>query len=186
MKILIVEDDTLLLKRLETNLKESGFTVETATSGLEGLDIAKQGAFDLLLVDVMLPEINGFFLVDRLRETSSVPIIMITARDALSDRVEGLNLGADDYLCKPFHFEELLARIQALLRRNKNNNSTLLTNGPIALDTEAKIAKLDGEIVELTAREILILNKMMTRIGSALSAEYLANYLSTQDERSCD
>ena len=121
-KILIIEDDPKISRLLGTELKFEGFDAEFAYDGKEGLNLAKYGSFDLILLDVMLPKMSGMEVCKRIRETSQVPIIMLTAKDEISDKVVGFDYGADDYMTKPFSIEELVARMKALLRRTKKNS----------------------------------------------------------------
>ena len=137
MKLLIVEDDLRFLRTIERDLKEEGFQVEVAWDGLEGLKIAQHNPFDLILLDGMLPGINGWTFVEQLRETQTTPVLMLTARDAVQDSVSGLNAGADDYLTKPFHFDEFVARINALIRRDTGSNRATLEHDGLILDTTA-------------------------------------------------
>lgn len=182
MKLLIVEDDLRLLRTIERDLKEVGCEIEAAWDGLEGLKIAQHNQFDLILLDGMLPGIDGWTFVERLRETQATPVLMLTARDTIPDRVAGLDAGADDYLTKPFHFDELVARIKALIRRDTGANRAKLTHGDIILDTSAQTVKLDNQHVELTAREYLILRKLLSRKGQVLSNDQLSAYLNSTGE----
>lgn len=182
MKLLIIEDDLPLLRSLERDLQESGFAVEVSWSGPEGLELARQDRFDLILLDGMLPLLDGWSLVRKLRSTCSTPVIMLTARDAVNDRIAGLNAGADDYLAKPFHFDELLARIHALIRRDSGARQDQLARGDLTLDVKAKAAHLKGKPVDLTSREFLLLRKLLSRQGAYLSHDYLASYLSYAGE----
>ena len=182
MKLLIVEDDLRLLRTIERDLKEEGFQVEVAWDGLDGLKIAQLNPFDLILLDGMLPGINGWTFVEKLRETQTTPVLMLTARDAVKDRVSGLNAGADDYLTKPFHFDELVARINALIRRDTGSNRAKLEHNGIVLDTNAQTVRLDGSLLELTAREFLVLRKLLSRKGNVLSNDQLSAYLNSTGE----
>jgi len=182
MKIFIVEDDLRLLRRLERDLVEIGYQVEVAWDGKEALQTLKMRPFDLVILDGMLPGLNGWDLVQRFRELSGAPVIMVTARDSVSDRVSGLRAGADDYLIKPFHFDELVARIEALLRRHSGGLQRSMENGGLHLDPDSQRVTLHAEPIELTAREFLILRKLLSRKGTILSGEFLATYLSTTGE----
>ncbi len=182
MKLLIVEDDLRLLRTIERDLKEEGFQVEVAWDGLEGLEIAQHHPFDLILLDGMLPGIDGWTFVDRLRANKATPVLMLTARDAVQDRVAGLNAGADDYLTKPFHFDELLARIKALIRRDSGANRSALIHGDLTLDTNAQTVRLKKQLLELTAREFLILRKLLSQKGQVLSNDQLSSYLNSTGE----
>lgn len=170
------------MRRLERDLTEVGYQVEVGWDGLAALRTLKRHPFDLIILDGMLPGLNGWELVKRLRPLTSAPVIMVTARDAVDDRVRGLRSGADDYLIKPFHFEELLARIEGLLRRDGGGVQRAFQNGSLVLDPDSKRVHLDDEPVELTAREFLILRKLLSRKGTILSNDFFANYLSTAGE----
>lgn len=170
------------MRTIERDLKEEGFQIEVAWDGLEGLEIAQHHSFDLILLDGMLPGIDGWTFVDRLRKTKSTPVLMLTARDAVQDRIAGLNAGADDYLTKPFHFDELVARINALIRRDSGANRSTLTHGDLTLDTNGQTVQLKKEPLELTAREYLILRKLLSRRGQVLSNDQLSSYLNSTGE----
>ena len=159
MKILVVDDEQLLVKGMKFNLENEGYTVETAYDGATAIDMAKSGGFDLIILDLMMPQVDGLTACMRIREFSNVPIIMLTARSEDADKIIGLESGADDYITKPFNILELKARIRALLRRanaapqQKQPETLLLTAGGITLDPEQRVAVKNGEIVELTAKE---------------------------------
>lgn len=182
MKLLIVEDDMRLLRTLERDLKEEGYLIEVAWNGNEGLKIAQHNHFDLILIDGMLPGIDGWRLVELIRETKSTPVLMLTARDEIDRRVAGLDAGADDYLTKPFHFDELLARVRALIRRDSGSHKQILMHGPLTMDIHAQRVDLDGNTLDLTAREFLILRRLLSRKGNIISNDQLANYLSINKE----
>ena len=158
MKILVVDDDQLLVKGMKFNLENEGYTVETAYDGATAIDMAKTGDFDLIILDLMMPQVDGLTACMRIREFSNVPIIMLTARSEDADKIIGLESGADDYITKPFNILELKARIRALLRRanaapQQKAQSTLLTVGGVTIDPEQRVALKDGKVVELTAKE---------------------------------
>jgi len=182
MKILVVEDDVKLVHVLQRDLSEMGFQVEIAMSGDDGLRAALDYSFDLLVVDGMLPKMDGWTLIKHLRKHKATPVLMLTARDAVDDRVAGLEVGADDYLTKPFHFDELVARIKALGRRAAGSYDNVLTNGELTLDPNSQTVTYSGEIVSLTAREYLILQKLLSRLGRIFPGEEIATYLSSMDE----
>ncbi len=158
MKILVVDDEQLLVKGMKFNLENEGYTVETAYDGATAIDMAKTGDFDLIILDLMMPQVDGLTACMRIREFSNVPIIMLTARSEDADKIIGLESGADDYITKPFNILELKARIRALLRRanaapQQKAHSALLTVGGVTIDPEQRVALKDGQVVELTAKE---------------------------------
>ncbi len=158
MKILVVDDEQLLVKGMKFNLENEGYTVETAYDGATAIDMAKTGDFDLIILDLMMPQVDGLTACMRIREFSNVPIIMLTARSEDADKIIGLESGADDYITKPFNILELKARIRALLRRanaapQQKAQNTLLSAGGVTLDLEQRVALKNGKVVELTAKE---------------------------------
>ena len=158
MKILVVDDEQLLVKGMKFNLENEGYTVETAYDGASAIDMAKTGDFDLIILDLMMPQVDGLTACMRIREFSNVPIIMLTARSEDADKIIGLESGADDYITKPFNILELKARIRALLRRanaapQQKAQNTLLSAGGVTLDLEQRVALKNGKVVELTAKE---------------------------------
>jgi two-component system copper resistance phosphate regulon response regulator CusR len=162
MKILIIEDNKDLVQVLSEGFSENGFAVESAFDGEEGLAKGKTADFDCLIVDIMLPGMDGFQVVEKLREEGKdTPVIMLTAKDTVDDRVEGLNRGADDYLVKPFDFRELIARVHALIRRRSEQKRPLLKCGPLVLDPVARECRVGEEIVPLRRREFDILELLM-------------------------
>ena len=163
IRMLIVEDDRRLAELVATRLRELGHEVETAADGERGFELASTGRFDLAVLDVMLPGRDGLSVLRDLRNKGSVmPVVVLTAKDAVPDRVEGLRAGADDYLVKPFAFEELLARIDAVARRSSLDQH--LSYGPIELDVEAHRVTVAGASVDLTAKE---LDRKSTRLNSS-------------------
>ena len=158
MRILVVDDELLLVKGMKFNLENEGYTVETAYDGATAIDMAKTGDFDLIILDLMMPQVDGLTACMRIREFSNVPIIMLTARSEDADKIIGLESGADDYITKPFNILELKARIRALLRRanaapQQKAQNTLLSAGGVTLDPEQRVALRDGKVVDLTAKE---------------------------------
>ena len=158
MKILVVDDELLLVKGMKFNLENEGYTVETAYDGATAIDMAKTEEFDLIILDLMMPQVDGLTACMRIREFSNVPIIMLTARSEDADKIIGLESGADDYITKPFNILELKARIRALLRRanaapQQKAQNTLLSAGGVTLDPEQRVALRDGKVVDLTAKE---------------------------------
>ena len=183
-KILMIEDDFMIAESSKTLLKYQGFDVEWVNNGLDGLKLISEKQFDLVLLDLGLPMMDGMQVLKQIRQRSGLPVLIISARDHLQNRVEGLNQGADDYLVKPYEFDELVARIHALLRRSGDTakevmgqSSNLLKNGEIVLDVEQHIATLKGEPVELSNREWAILIPLMTHPNKIFSKSNLEDKL---------
>jgi two-component system response regulator PhoP len=178
MRVLIVEDEVALRDSLREKLAEAGFTVDVASDGEEGVFAALEFPLDVAIVDLGLPKVSGLELIRRVREQrKSYPILILTARDRWQDKVEGLQAGADDYVAKPFHFEEVLARVQALLRRSGGWASPELACGAVSLDTRAQTVKVNGAPVELTTFEYRILEHLMLRAGEVISKTELTERL---------
>ena len=157
MRILVVEDEPRLLRNLAKALREEGYAVDTADAGDDGLYKAKSYEYDAIVLDVMLPRLDGWQLLEHLRKQKQTPVLMLTARDAHKDRVRGLDTGADDYLVKPFDLSELLARVRALIRRAAGQARSDIELGDILIDIRARSVARAGEPVTLTAREYAIL-----------------------------
>ena len=173
-RILLVEDEEKLARVVELELRYEGYEVEKAFDGREGLEKALSGHFDLILLDIMLPSMSGMEVLRRLRRESQVPVIMVTARDAVVDKVSGLDSGADDYITKPFAIEELLARIRAALRkRPARQEGTVLTAGPLTMDPERHGVTVKGTPVELTRREFDLLRYLLENKEKVISRESL-------------
>ena len=172
--ILLVEDEEKLARMVEMELKYEGYTVEKAFDGRKGLERALSGEFDLILLDIMLPQLSGMEVLRRLRKESQVPVIMLTARDSVMDKVSGLDSGADDYVTKPFAIEELLARIRAALRgQSVKAGSGALTAGELSMDVDRHQVTVRGENVELTKKEFDLLRHLLENKGRVLSRETL-------------
>jgi two-component system response regulator PhoP len=182
MHLLLVEDEPALRESLSQQLKTAGFTVDAASDGEEGLYQGKEFAFDLAIVDLGLPKLPGIEVIKRLRAAGkSFPVLILTARDRWQDKVEGLQAGADDYVAKPFHFEELLARVQALLRRSGGWAQPVLRCGPISLDPRSQQVSVNDQPIELTSFEYKILEQLMLRAGEVLSKTEITESLYEQD-----
>lgn len=173
-KILLVEDEEKLARFVELELCYEGYEVTKAFDGRSGLELAESGRFDLVLLDIMLPELSGMEVLRRLRRTSSIPVIMLTARDSVVDKVSGLDSGADDYVTKPFSIEELLARIRSALRKNSaQSESTVLSAAGLQLDAGRRSVTVKGTPVELTKREFDLLHYLMINKGLVVTREAL-------------
>lgn len=171
--ILVVEDEQKIARFLELELTHEGYGVLLAANGTDGLDTALGAPVDLVLLDIMLPEIDGLEVLRRLRRESGVPVILLTARDELGDKVIGLDLGADDYITKPFRIEELLARIRAALRRTSGTEQEKLAVGDLELDTARRHVSRNGHALDLTKREFDLLEHLMRNEGVVLTRDQL-------------
>jgi len=175
MRILIVEDETKTAAYLKRGLEENGFVADLAGDGEEGAHLAFTGSYDLIVLDVMLPARDGWTIVAELRRREiTTPVIFLTARDAVHDRVKGLELGADDYLVKPFAFSELLARVRSILRRGVTRQSTILKVADLEMDLVRHRAIRAGRVLDLTPKEFLLLSLLMRRAGDVLSRTLIA------------
>ncbi|MGE0494772.1 MAG: response regulator transcription factor [Vulcanimicrobiota bacterium] len=177
-KILVVDDETSIIDYLRLGFKYEGYDVASALNGQDALELVRSDAPDLVVLDRMLPDLDGLTVCQRIRTFTDIPILMLSARGEVEDRVEGLQKGADDYLPKPFEFEELLARVQALLRRSgRVSDSRQLTYGSLELDPRARRLRSQGETIELTAREFEILELLMSHQGQVMTREQLITRL---------
>lgn len=182
MKILIVEDESLIRENLVSSFKAAGFAIESAANGEDGLFLADEYPIDLAVVDIGLPGMSGLELIGKLRDAGNqLPVIVLTARDTWQDKVEGLSTGADDYMAKPFQFEELLARCNALLRRTAGFATPVLSVADIELDTMAQSAKKSGKHVELTAYEYKVLEYLFLNPKKVISKTELTEHIYDQD-----
>lgn len=175
-KILIIEDEEKIARFVELELGYEGYTTTKAFDGRTGLELAETGEFDLVLLDVMLPQLSGMEVLRRIRRTSSVPIIMLTARDSVMDKVSGLDSGASDYITKPFAIEELLARIRTALRKTKQEDGVLSASG-LLLDTGRHTVTMMGKPIELTKREFDLLHYLLKNKGLVVSREALLEHV---------
>jgi len=170
MRILVVEDERKVASFIKRGLEEEKYIVETAADGEEGLQLATAATFDAIVLDVMLPKLDGFGVLRAIREKGlATPVLMLTARGNTEDRVQGLDLGADDYLAKPFHFEELAARLRSILRRSSTEKTTKLQMGDLSLDLVTHFAYMEGKEIELTTKEYALLEYLMRNKDRILS-----------------
>ncbi len=181
MKILVVDDEKLLVRGIKFNLENEGYQVDTAYDGEEGFELARTGGYDLIVLDLMMPKLSGLEVCMRLREFSSVPIIMLTARTDDMDKIIGFEYGADDYVTKPFNILELKARIRALLRRaslkTQAEEQNLITCGELSIDCDRHMIYKNGANVELTGREFDVIELLMKNPGRVYSRENLLNII---------
>jgi two-component system, OmpR family, copper resistance phosphate regulon response regulator CusR len=178
VKILIVEDEPKTGSYLRQGLSEAGYVVDLLANGVDGLQLALEGAHDLIILDVMLPGMDGWQILRELRRRArETPVLFLTAKDHVEDRVKGLELGADDYLVKPFSFSELLARVRTILRRGKNNHveATMLTVADLELDLLRRRVSRGGKRIDLTAKEFGLLELLMRRHGEVLPRSLIAS-----------
>ncbi len=182
MHLLIVEDETQLQLQIRRQMEALGFTVDSASDGREGLYFGEEYRYDLAIIDLGLPQINGIELIRQLRESGKdMPILILTARGDWQDKVEGLEAGADDYLTKPFHQEELRARVQALVRRSAGQASNSWQFGPLTINYDKKLVQLQGQTVDLTSYEFNVLEYLARNQGKVISKSELTEYIYAQD-----
>jgi two-component system response regulator PhoP len=182
MRILLVEDEAALRETLAARLKREGFAVDMAADGEDGLFLGREMPFDVAIIDLGLPRLTGIDLIRKLREEGKkFPVLILTARSSWQDKVEGLKVGADDYLVKPFHVEELLARINALVRRAAGWSRPILECGPLTLDTTAQTVAIQGQTVDLTSYEYKVLEYLMLHAGELVSKTDLTEHIYQQD-----
>jgi two-component system OmpR family response regulator len=178
MRILVVEDDPVLSDGLSRSLRHAGYAVDTAQDGKLADDLLSVHAFDLVVLDLGLPGLDGLEVLRRMRRRpSAAPVLILTARDAVEDRVAGLDLGADDYMVKPFNLAELEARVRALVRRAQSATTARLTHGALTLDTAARRAFVGDDALELSAREVALLEALLLSSGRVVSKDQLADRL---------
>lgn len=181
MRLLIVEDESEIVRFLKLELEHEGYQVESCADGASGLERAMAGAFDLVLLDVMLPQLNGLEALRRLRKTSAVPVILVTARDAVMEKVNGLDLGANDYITKPFHIEELLARIRMVLRNTEpvtqQGNGDALTLGDLTLTLSSRQVMRAGQAIELTKTQYDLLEYLLRNRDIVLTRDQILSHV---------
>jgi two-component system OmpR family response regulator len=184
MRLLVVEDEEDLRRSLEQALREEGYAVDSASEGADALYLADTWNYDAILLDIMLPGLDGLEILRRLREKKKVPVLLLTALDGFGDRVRGLDLGADDYLVKPFDLGELMARVRALIRRSAGAPNPVVALGPVVVNTAARRVTVGGEEAELTGREYALLEYLVTRRGVVVSRTELYDHLFAEEDES--
>jgi len=178
MRLLVVEDEMKVASFLKRGLEAENYAVDVATDGEDGLHLATTHEYDLIMLDILLPKLTGFEVLQKLRDRNiRTPVIMLTARSSLGDRVQGLDLGADDYLVKPFAFEELLARIRALLRRRATGGNPILRVGQVLMDPVAHEVRVSDEVVEFTPKEYALLEYLMHNEGTVCTRTMIAQHV---------
>ncbi len=182
MRVLLVEDEPLLQQQLLDTLQQQAYAVDLAPDGEEALFMGREYPYDLAIIDLGLPKVDGLSVIKQLRQQGrDFPVLVLTARDSWQDKVLGLESGADDYLAKPFHMPELIARINALLRRSAGSASAVLQHGPLALDTNSKTVSVNEQAVELTAYEYKVIEYLLMNAGKVISKIELTEHIYDQD-----
>jgi two-component system OmpR family response regulator len=182
MRILVVEDDTNLNRQIKDALTEGGYAVDVAFDGEEGHFLGDTEPYDAVVLDIGLPQMDGLSVLEEWRRAGkAMPVLLLTARDRWSDKVQGIDAGADDYVAKPFHMEELLARLRALVRRAAGHSSNEITAGPVRLDVKAGKVTVDGQAIKLTSHELRLLSYLMHHKGKVVSRTELTEHLYDQD-----
>jgi two-component system response regulator PhoP len=182
MRILVIEDEQKLCEQLQTRLQQQGYAVDVASDGEEGLFLATEYPFDAAVIDLGLPKLSGIEVIQQLRSRGfELPILILTARSRWEEKVEGLEAGGDDYLAKPFHIEELLARLRALIRRAAGSGGSEIVCGPVTLDTSKQTVTADGKELELTAYEYKVIEYLILHAGEVVSKTVLTEHIYDQD-----
>lgn len=182
MRLLVVEDEPDLLDGLAHALRRAGYAVDLAADGSEGLYKAQNTDYDAIVLDIMLPKLDGWEILTRLRKTKNTPVLMLTARDATKDRIRGLDTGADDYLVKPFDNDELIARLRALIRRSARQSRPCIELGEVMIDPRSRTVTRSGEIITLTAREYSILEYLALHRGQVVTRTELYEHLFDEND----
>ena len=178
MKILVIEDERDLNRIITKHLKKNNYSVDSCFDGKEALDFISYSEYDLIITDIMMPNVDGYEFIDKLRANkNNTPVIMLTAKDTLEDKIVGLDSGADDYIVKPFEFDELLARIRVLMRRNYGLATNIIQIEEVTLDLAKKQVTKSGEIIDLTGKEYEVLEYLMKNKGSILSRDQILNHV---------
>jgi two-component system OmpR family response regulator len=185
MRVLVIEDQPQLRRLVVEMLEQDGYAVDSSSDGVDGLAKAQSWPYDAIILEMMLPKLDGWDLLEMLRATHSTPVLVLSARDALSDRVLGLDLGADDYLAKPFERAELLARLRALIRRAAGKPAMTVVLGDVRIDLRARSATREGETISLTAREYGLLEYLVLHRGKVVSRTELYDHLFDANDDSC-
>lgn len=182
MRLLLVEDEPALSRQVQAALETSGYTIDHAGDGEEGHFLGSTESYDAIILDIGLPKLDGLSVLQRWRkEGREIPVLLLTARDSWSDKVAGLDAGADDYLSKPFQMEELIARVRALIRRSSGLASAEIEVGPVVLDTRSSRVTVEGQVVRLTAQEFKLLSYLMHHKGKVISRTELTEHIYDQD-----
>ena len=182
MRLLVIEDDADLNRQLVTTLKEAGYAVDSASDGEEGGFLGETEPYDAVVLDIGLPRKDGITVLEEWRAAGrTMPVLLLTARDRWSDKVAGIDAGADDYVAKPFHMEEVLARLRALIRRSAGHASAVIACGPVSVDTAASKASVDGRVLKLTSHEYRLLSYLLHHVGAVVSRTELTEHLYDQD-----
>jgi two-component system OmpR family response regulator len=184
MRILVVEDESDLLNALAQVLREAGYAVDEASDGKTGLFKAQGTGYDAIVLDLMLPGMNGWEVLSELRKTRKMPVLILTARDALSDRVKGLDSGADDYLTKPFELMELEARLRALIRRTSGQAQAAIEIGSVQIDTANRVVRREGQVIALTPREYALVELMALHRGKLVSRTMIYEHIFDESDDS--
>lgn len=182
MRVLVIEDEPNIRRLLGEILTEEGYAVDTAADGQDGLSKATIWPYDAVILDLLLPRMDGWDVLEQLRETHKTPVLIVSARDALSDRVLGLDLGADDYLAKPFERVELLARLRALIRRAAGQTQSVITVGELAVDLRARTVSRGADVLNLTPREFALLEYLVLHRGRVISRDEIYDHLLDEQE----